>query len=158
MSQPTKSLSGCLNDAEYLIVQKCVSWNKKIINYLTSFWFQFLKYEDFLFYSVRCKLNISGYSTPKRCVLDSYTLFVWERTKLVLHTLTIITQFNKRPVSPHRVSEVIIHEEHLQELSQHAVWIRPTWKVTHESEPQQPMRRHASDWHIYMNHIRLQIR
>lgn len=48
---------------------------------------------------------------------------------------------------PHRVSEVIVHEEELQQMPQHAVWICPTWRGTHKSHTQQLMRTEAAVQH-----------
>lgn len=45
---------------------------------------------------------------------------------------------------PHRVGEVVVHEEELQQVSQHAVGISPTWTRTHKSNMQQLMRREAA--------------
>lgn len=36
--------------------------------------------------------------------------------------------------SYYRVSEVIIHEEHLQQLSQHTVWVGPSYKFRQKPE------------------------
>lgn len=46
----------------------------------------------------------------------------------------LVYKRTKTSSSPYCISEVIVHKEHLQELSQHAVRVRPSCNVTHESQ------------------------
>lgn len=57
-----------------------------------------------------------------------------------LHHLVSKKAKRKKSISPYCISEVIIHKDHLQELSQHAVGVCPSCSVTAESETSEQLQ------------------